>query len=419
MKKVIVVGMSAASVSFVVKLRSFDKESEIVCFSGEKDFPYNRCFLADFLTGDKTEQELSLKPEDYFLQNNIQIHFNSWVTAIDTASKTVTIAMEPVGTEQFYYDELFLGIGTKPFLPPFARNVQCSGLFTFHTLRDMHAISNYTAEKKVKTAIVIGGGLNGIEAVSSLVSLKISVVLIEAAKTILAGQVDGEIAQWVESKAQNLGVEIFTNRKAIKICEIGGVVSGVQLETETSQSKTSQSKTSQSEAGQPESTIFADMVIVAAGSQVNCELAKSAGIATENGSIIVDEHMRTSVPHILAGGDVCRAPDMVTGKIMRSTTWSDAMLQGLCAATTLSATPRRYPGMVGLRDSYFFGKDFYACGQTVDHDTTVKIISNIDEQNVERLYIKNDQLIGFVLIGDISKVSALKRLYTTQEKCFQ
>ncbi|MCX5923996.1 MAG: FAD-dependent oxidoreductase [Candidatus Dependentiae bacterium] len=398
MKKVIVVGMSAASVSFVVKLRSFDKDSEIICFSGEKDFAYNRCFLADFLTGEKTEQQLQLKPDDYFAQNNVAVHFNSWVTAIDTKAHSVT-----VGADQFYYDELFLGIGTKPFLPPFARDVKSSGLFTFHTLSDMHAISNYIQEKKVKTAIVIGGGLNGIEAVSSLLCLKISVTLIEAAKTILSGQVDSEIAQWVTAQAQSLGVSVLTSNRAEKICEENGAVCGVQLETETSQSG---------------SIIFADMVIVAAGSQVNCELAKSAGISTEQGSIIVDQHMRTSVQNILAGGDVCRVPDMMTKKIMRSTTWSDAMLQGLCAATTLSATPRSYPGMVGLRDSYFFGKDFYACGNTTSDDTDVKTISKIDEKNIEKLYIKNDQLIGFVLIGDISKVSELKKLYTTQEKCF-
>ncbi|HSW75834.1 MAG TPA: FAD-dependent oxidoreductase [Candidatus Saccharimonadales bacterium] len=459
MKKIIVVGMSAASVSFVVKLRSFDKESEIICFSGEKDFPYNRCLLADFLTDEKTQKELFLKPQDYFAQNNVTLHLGSWVTAIDTTNKTVIVSIaefnkadtrtgspgqargrgreeniplfvipakagiqeelnESLYTQQFFYDELFLGIGTKPLLPSFAQNISSTGLFTFHTLQNMHEIKNYIHEKKVKTALVIGAGLNGIEAVSSLISLHVAVGLIEIAPTILAGQVDHQVAAWIADKVQPQGVALFTGRRAAKIYENNGMVGGVQLETG--------------------SIIFADMVIIAAGSQVNIELAQKAGITTQDGLIIVNEHMRTNIPSIMAGGDVCAVPDMVTKKLIRSTTWSDAMLQGLCAATTLSPNPRTYPGAVGLRDSYFFGKDFYACGDTqpsplamagtaqpspsamagTANNEFTKIVNKLSDSDVEILYVHQGCLKGFVLMGDISKVSELKRLYMTQEKCF-
>lgn len=401
MKKIVVIGMSAASVAFVTKLRTFDKESEVLCFSGESTMPYNRCLLADFLTGDMSQDQLTLKPDDFFTEQNITIKLNSWVTKIDTQHKKV------LAQDVWYpYDILFLGMGTKTVIPKFMQDLASQetalqGLYNFHAMSDIELIKNYIAQYKPKTALVIGAGLNGIEAVSSLVQLGMTVSVVELNKQILPGQVDDATATWVSELMQHHAVTLITGQKAVGICQNENRVAAVRLESGT--------------------TVAADLVVVAAGSQVQSQILQDTQIHVQNGCVVVDQHLRTNIPDVFAAGDLCLVRDMLKGDLTRSTTWSDAMLQGLCAATTLSQAPRAYPGIIGLRDSYFFGSYFYACGQTdfknqtVHHDSTVEVITKVDGQHLKKLYIQNNQLIGFVLIGDISNLAEYKKLYMSKQ----
>lgn len=390
MKKIIVVGASAASVAFISKLRSFDQESHIICFSGESSLPYNRCFLADFLIGDQTQEQLQLKPQDFFEKNNVDLRLNSWVTKIDTQGKKVQVA-----DQSFDFDYLFLGMGCRPFLPHFLQNNKPEGVFTFHTLDDIKQIQHFIAKFRPQSAVVIGAGLNGVEAVSCMVDLKIPVTVVEAAPTILPGQVDHETAAWVSDRMQAAGVRVIVGHKVIAVEQKNNQVCSITLDDGMK--------------------LPTEMVIVAAGSIVNSEILHETGIALSNRSVMVDQHLKTNFDFVFAAGDLCVVPDMVCKKITRSTTWSDAMLQGLCAATNLSATPRAYPGMLGLRDSYFFGVDFYACGQTVGHEASVQVIRHVQGSMLKIFYLQNDRLIGFVLIGDISKLAEYKMWYVTQK----
>jgi NAD(P)H-nitrite reductase large subunit len=389
---IIVVGLSAASMAFITKLRTFDKDSKVLAFSAEKDFPYNRCFLADFLTGDSTVQEIELKPHDFFEKNNIQVFFDTRVDRIEPQNNVV-FAQE----KSYRYDYLFLGIGTRPLIPGPFKNIECQGIFTFHTLADMQNITNFIQEQNPKSAVVIGAGLNGVEAASSLIEKGLSVALVEGQETILPGQVDDQTASWIASYARYKGLTILQGCKAAGIYQNKGKsLEAVELATGTK--------------------IATEMLVLACGSVLNSELLELTGIELEKGSIRVNQNMQTNIPNILAGGDICVVPDMISKKLMRSTTWSDAMLQGLCAATTLSPAPRAYPGMVGLRDSYFFCKHFYACGDTTGNLGYIRTVCKQTEDELEIIFTQNEILKGFILVGDVSKVAQLKKTYTSQEK---
>jgi NADPH-dependent 2,4-dienoyl-CoA reductase/sulfur reductase-like enzyme len=259
----------------------------------------------------------------------------------------------------------------------------------------MKKIQQFIFSAQPQHAVVIGAGLNGLEAASSLASKGLSVTLVEAQTQILPGAVDVPVAQHITTLAEQAGVSVVTGSKVVQMISNGRVLKSVQLDNET--------------------IIVADMVIVAAGSSLNNELLAGTGIEMHCGSIVVSSHLQTNVVNVFAAGDICAVPDMVTKKLIRSTTWSDAMLQGLCAATTLSETPRAYQGAVGLRDSFFFGAEFYACGQTSGVDC-IKKINIMTDTSVEILYLGQGSVKGFVLMGDVSKVSELKRLYLTQEQ---
>lgn len=387
-KTVVVVGLSAASMSFVTKLRSVDSGIKIVCFSAEAQLPYNRCLLADVLTDETTQESIALKTVDYFAQNNIQYHLKSLVTKLDTQEQLVW-----VGDQKYHYDYLFLGIGTRPFIPSTLNTDGVAGIFSFHTLSDIENIKNYISQNNPTTAVVIGAGLNGIEAASSLAEKGLSVTLIEAQNSVLPGQVNLEIGSWVRSLICHRGVTVLTGKKVTKLSSVDSKITGVVLDSGA--------------------TISTDMVVITAGSKLNNELIQNSSIALHNGSIVVSQNLQTNISNVLAAGDICAVPDFLSKKLVRSTTWSDAMLQGLCAATTLTNNPRAYQGALGLRDSYFFGKEFYACGDTISKEF-LSVVKKFNHHEIEVLYVHERKLVGFVLIGNIDRVSELKKMYVTQ-----
>ena len=388
-KKFVVIGASAASIGFISKLRSFDTESHIVCFSGESTLPYNRCLLADFVEKDKTEQDIQLKTEDFFVQNSIDLRLNSWVTAIDCAGKTVT-----VGQHQESYDYLFIGTGTQAFIPNIP-GTDLPGVFGFHTFGAVDRLDEFIHDMMPKTAVVVGAGINGIEAVSALVSRGLKVTLVDLYDSIMPQQVDKKTACFIENLAKDAEVTIFKGQKVV----------GLQARNKNSVGRV------QFESG---AFLPTDCVVLATGSRVNGSLVESAGLWTEEGYLVVNESMQTSDASIYAGGDICMVHDIVTKELVKSATWADAMLQGLSAATQFSDKPRAYPGIVGMRDSQFFGLEFYACGQTVDVEM-FQVIEVRRPEQLHKFYLFDGLLKGFVLIGNVENLAKYRTFYLTQQ----
>jgi len=389
-KKIVVIGASAASIGFIAKLRSFDVKTQIICFSGEKSIPYNRCLLADFVSQEKDLIDLQLKSEDFFKENNVDLRLNSWVTSIDRENKTVT-----VNGNQESYDALFIGIGTQPFIPNIP-GLDLPGVFGFHTFADVEKLNNFIDEHRPKNAIVVGAGINGIEAVSSLVDRGVKVAVVDIHSYIMPLQVDQSTSHYIEKKLTDAQVAMYKGHKVIALeTRNQQVVGRVKLEGGA--------------------CIPTDCVVLATGSRVNGDLIKQAGLKMLQGSIVVNESMQTSDSSIYAGGDVCIAQDIISKEMVRSMTWSDAMLQGLTAATQFSDKPRLYPGIVGMRDSKFFDCDFYACGQTIETDI-FDIIENHKKGYFHRFYLSQGVLKGFVLVGNVENLAKYRTFYLTQQE---
>jgi NAD(P)H-nitrite reductase large subunit len=369
-KKIVVIGASAASIGFISKLRSFDTQSQIICFSGESHTPYNRCLLEDFVSLDKDFTELQLKPEEFFKEHCVDLRLSSWVTSIDRQLKNVT-----VNGEQESYDYLFIGTGTSPFIPKIP-GTDLLGVFGFHNFADVDKLDDFIQNRMPKFAVVVGAGINGIEAASALVSRGLKVTVVDLYDSIMPLQVDKKAALFVETLMKDAGVTIFKGQKIV----------GLQVRNKDAVGRV------QFESG---AFLPTDCVVLATGSRVNSALVESAGLKTHEGSLVVNDSMQTSDPAIYAGGDICMAPDILSKELVRSMTWSDAMLQGLTAATQLSDTPRLYPGIVGMRDSQFFGLEFYACGQTSDVEL-FEVIEIRKKEQLHKFYLFDNQLKGFI-----------------------
>lgn len=394
MKKIIVIGASASAIGFIAKVRSFDQESQILCFSGESHIPYNRCLLADVLQEDKALSDIQLKPDTFFEDNRVDLRLNSWVTEINREQKYILCA----GKQEFY-DYLFIGIGTHAFVPSIP-GVKLPGVFAFHTFSDITRLDDFIHQQMPKHALVIGAGINGIEAASALISKGLKVTVVDLYDTVMPLHLDKQAADYIESAMKKAGVMVMKGQKVVAL---------------HTRNKESVGRV-QFESG---ACIATDCVVFATGSRPNSTLITQAGLHTvQGGFLAVNEKMQTSDPFIFAGGDICCAPDIVSKSLVRSATWSDAMLQGLIAATQLSTTPRLYPGVIGMRDSKFFGLDFYACGQTVnvqDYDAVVRT----DKDYFHAFYLFDGKLQGFVLLGDISNLAKYRTLYVMQSNVIE
>ena len=138
------------------------------------------------------------------------------------------------------------------------------------------------------------------------------------------------------------GIALYTNETVVEVLQADGRVTGVRLASGKH--------------------LDADMLIIAVGVRPNVALAQQAGIVLGQTGIMTDEHMRTSVPTIYAGGDVAMVKDQLTGEYVQSRTWPDAMLQGLVAAHGMAGKHKIYPGVATVTSSAFFGLKIAACG---------------------------------------------------------
>jgi len=389
-RKIVVIGASAASMGFISKLRSFDTQSQVICFSGEKSIPYNRCLLADFVIQDKSFEDIQLKSDDFFQEHNVDLRLSSWVSKIDRQEKVVIYN----GDIQESYDYLFLGTGTQSFIPNIPGK-ELPGVFGFHNFTDVDRLDDFLQDQAPKMAVVVGAGINGIEAASSLIDRGLKVTVVDMFDQIMPLQVDKKAANFIEDHMKSAGVTFLKGQKVVglqtrKLSSVGKVEfeSGAFLPT--------------------------DCVVLATGCRVNSSLIEQAGLTTKFGSLVVDDAMQTNDEFIYAGGDICIAKDIITKDLVKSVTWSDAMLQGLTAATQLSDTPRKYPGIVGMRDSNFFGFEFYGCGQTVDVEM-FDVVERHKKDFLHKFYLFDGKLQGFILIGHVENLAKYRTFYLTQQ----
>ncbi|MDR3550486.1 MAG: FAD-dependent oxidoreductase [Candidatus Babeliales bacterium] len=390
MKKThILIGASAAGIAAANKLRQLDALSTIIMISDELEAPYNKCMLADYMAGIKQESQVHTLTLAQAQQKNITLMLGSRVEQVLPEFKQIAL---DDGTAM-NYDTLLIATGTSPFVPAIDGLVGTQGVFTFHRLRDIQAIMAYIKNKPVKKVVVIGSGLSGLECADALLPYNVQVSIIEMQGQVLSSIINDEGAQFIQSHMAKQGVHFYPDQKVEQIMHHEGYVTGVKLAS-----------------GQ---LLEADMVIVAAGLKPNIELAKSAGIILGDYGIETNDYMQTSIADIYAAGDIALVKDQLTGTIVPSRMWPDAMLQGLVAASSMAGHPRIYPGIASVISSSFFGIKFAACGPVLNPQGCQKIV-NQGSDFYHLLLVKEDKLKGFLLVGNTGKCGILRQAVMTQ-----
>jgi NADPH-dependent 2,4-dienoyl-CoA reductase/sulfur reductase-like enzyme/rhodanese-related sulfurtransferase len=331
--KVIIIGGVAAGPKTAAKIMRLNPETEVTILEKGKFVSYAGCGLPYYVSGVVKEQKalmstpIGVVRDAAFFQKvkKVKVLNETEALEIDRIGKRVRVRRKEEAADFWIdYDKLVLATGATPIIPAIA-GAQLENIFTLHSVPDAEGIKTLLAQAKPREAVMIGGGLIGVEAVEALVQCGCRVTLVEMMPHILR-MLDWEMARLVERHMESHGVKVMTNTQVISF-EGDGRVSGVI----TSQGR-----------------LPADLVILGIGVRPNMELARAAGLQIgPTGGIKVDDTMRTSDPEIYAAGDCVETTDLVTGKPCYVPMGSTANKQGRVAAINICGGKDRFPGVLG------------------------------------------------------------------------
>ena len=326
--RLVIVGGVAAGASAAAKARRCNEDAEIIMFEMGPDISYATCGLPYYLSGviRKREQLLITSARFFEQRFNVEARTRHEVLRIDRSAQEVLVKNLTTGNiAKEAYDKLIVATGATAIMPPFA-GVDLPFVFTLKTLEDTDRIYAYLKNKNPQTAVVIGGGLIGMEAVENLSHRKTMVSVVEFMPQVLSF-LDREMADVVHRHLQQKGVNTYFSEQVTAIEE-----RGARGWVRTSQGR----------------QLPADLVIMSVGIRPNIKLAKDAGLHIgPSGGIAVDEFMETSDPNIFAAGDCVETMNLVTGKPTLFPMGSAANKQGRAAGANAMGRRIAVKGFTG------------------------------------------------------------------------
>ncbi|MFG3204923.1 NAD(P)/FAD-dependent oxidoreductase [Streptomyces sp. NPDC048192] len=381
--RVVVIGAGLAGVRLARRLGELGTPALLV---GEEEHPpYNRVLLAEVLAGRYAPEVIGLPAPDGLLRAR--------VTGIDRGARTVSCA----DGSSIAYDTLVLATGSNPVLPPlrglFTPDHQLpEGVHAFRTMDDCLGLAK--AVRPGARAVVIGGGLLGVSAARALAVRGAQVVLAQQAERLMERQLDPDASRLVLRHLTDLGVEVHTECRVRDVRSVAGAVRSVELADGYA--------------------LDADLVVLACGVRPRTGLAEQAGLAVHKG-ILVDDELRTSDPRIHAVGDCVQHDGTVYGLASPALEQADALAELLAGDSRA-----RYSGTRSLTRLTLTGPgspfDLAAFGETEARpgDDVVRL-ADATRGTYRKVVVRDDRLVGGVLVGELGTVGALARAWEGAE----
>ncbi|MFP4362234.1 MAG: FAD-dependent oxidoreductase [Spirochaetia bacterium] len=335
-KRIVIIGGSAAGPKAAARARRMDPNANITIIQKEKYLSMASCGYPYYVGGffDDRNKLISTPtgvvrdPKFFMNAKNITAKTETEAIGINVDEKTVTVCSIPDKKEEsIQYDKLIIATGANPKIPPLP-GIDLEGITTLQSLQDADYLRKVRDEGKVKRAVVIGGGLIGVETAEALHLAGIEVIVVEMLPHILSFM-EPQLAMLVENHMKAKGAHIVTNNGLKEFLGESGRLSAIKLANGTE--------------------IPAELAVIAIGVSPNVELAKNAGIQIGNlKGILVDEYLQTSKKDIYAVGDCIEVKQVQTGKTVLAPYGDLANLQGRVAGeNAVLDTPKvRYTGTV-------------------------------------------------------------------------
>jgi NADPH-dependent 2,4-dienoyl-CoA reductase/sulfur reductase-like enzyme/rhodanese-related sulfurtransferase len=357
-KKIIVIGGSAAGPKAAAKARRIDNDAEVIIMQKDADLSMASCGYPYYVGGyfDDRNQLLCTptgvvrSPMFYLNAKDIDARTNTEVTNIDKKNRTISFKNLVSGeTGTMKYDKLVVATGAVPRMPP-VPGVELKGITTLQSMKDADFLRKIRDEKTIKKAVVIGGGLIGIETCEALQLAGIEITVIELLPQLLTF-LDWELAKLVENHVKSKGANVITENGIAAFLGENGKLTAVKLQNGTE--------------------LPCELAVVAIGVRPNVKLAQQAGLKIgELGGVEVNEYMQTSDPDIYAVGDCVETLNRITGKKVHAPYGDLANLQGRVAGeNAASKNCVTFPGTIQTGICKVFD---YTAGSTGLSETAAK-----------------------------------------------
>ncbi len=375
MQRLIVVGNGMAGVACVEQILNHAPKFGITIFGDETHTNYNRILLSCVLAGEKSLDEITLHPVEWYQANQITLRLGVRVVDVDAERKAV-IADDGTVTG---FDKLLLATGSSPLIPRIT-GADREGVFTFRNIEDARGLLERS--RRGAKAVVIGGGLLGLEAARGLQVQGCDVTVVHLMDTLMERQLDAIGGAYLTRKMESLGIRVLLGRSTSAILG-NGHVEGVEFND-----------------GEQ---IPADFVVIAAGIRPNVGLARRAGL-TVNRGIVVNDHMETSNPDIFAVGECVEHQGTCYGLI------APLLEQGKVLAATITGNRGPvYRGTVEASRLKIMGVDVFSAGDFREAPAGQEVRTETvryEDSSVgiyKKLVLAGSRLKGVILVGDTAE----------------
>ena len=370
-QRLVVVGNGMAGVACVEQILKHAPKFELTIFGDETHVNYNRILLSSVLAGEKAAEDIVLNGLDWYEKHGIELRLGVRVADVDAEHKTVTGDDGSVT----HFDKLLIATGSTPLIPPID-GVKKEGVFVFRNLDDTRALLDRAGPGK--KAIVIGGGLLGLEAARGLQVQGCDVTVVHLMDTLMERQLDFAGGGYLKAKMECLGVKVLLERNTAAILG-NGKAEGV--------------------AFKDGSRLDANFVVIAAGIRPNVELGRKAGLQVNRG-IVVNDYMETSNPDIFAVGECVEHNSACYGLV------APLFEQGKVLAATITGNRGPvYGGTIQAAKLKIMGVDVFSAGDFSEKSPGSDPVRYEDPALgiYKKLIVRDGKLAGVILVGDTSE----------------
>ncbi|MCD2178843.1 nitrite reductase large subunit NirB [Rhizobium sp. C1] len=342
---------------------------DVTIFNAEPRVNYDRIMLSPVLSGEKTFEDIIIHGDGWYIENNVTLYKGHRIVEINRQARTVT--SDHGVTES--YDKLVIATGSVPFIIP-VPGKDLPGVITYRDLDDVDAM--LLAAQSREKAIVIGGGLLGLEAAAGLALRGMDVTVLHVMPTLMERQLDPAAGYLLQKAVEERGIKVITKANTKRIIGTDRV-EGIELDNGT--------------------IIPATLVVMAVGIRPNAGLAKDAGLAVNRG-IVVDAGMQSSDGDILAVGECAEVDGMVYGLVAPLYEMARVAAAHLAGDTKPAFVHSDTPTKLKVT-----GINLFSLGDFADGDDREEIVLRDATAGIyKRVVIKDNRIIGTVLYGETS-----------------
>ncbi|ADG98230.1 nitrite reductase (NAD(P)H), large subunit [Segniliparus rotundus DSM 44985] len=386
-------GMAGARAAEEIIARGGHGLFDITMIGDEPYGNYNRIMLSHVLSGEASldSEDFFLNPMSWYREHGVRLYAGDRAARIDRFAKTVTCESD----REIPYDALIIATGSNTHFPnmdglrgpdgQLARNV-----FGFRTIKDTTGMLELAAARDHTTAVVVGGGLLGLEAAYGLQTQGLDVTVVHSPGHLMNQQLDERGGRILRSRIENLGIGVRTSARTTAVLrDANGEITGVQF--------------------QDGEVIPADMVVVAAGIRPNTDLARSAGLVVERGVVVDDQLRCEDESSIYAIGECCQHRGETFGLV--APVWEQA---AVLADHLTGANPKAaYHGSRLTTKLKVAGVDVAAMGVKGPERPDDEFVQFYEPKSgtYKSVVVRDGKLIGAMLLGDVSKVGFLSQAF--------